>query len=385
MSSKPEASSADTGLDGIVVARTQKSKVDGLIGKLQYHGYNVFDLAPKASFEEVAYLLWHNKLPNQSELDSLKASLRSGRQLRMEIIELMKVLPRATHPMAVLRTAVSAMAAFDPDAEDNGPQANLGKAHRLTAVIPTIIATWERIRTDKPILFPQKSLDHSENFLFMLSGTEPDEASIKALESYLVLLADHGMNASTFSARVTTSTLSDMYSAVTTAIGTLKGPSHGGANQKAMETFREIGSPENVDAWFDDAMENKRRIMGIGHRVYKTVDPRATILREDAKSLSNNNGGSKWFDIAERLEQKARQHEYFIERNLYPNVDYFSAIVLYELGIPDDQFTPMFAMSRVVGWTAHIMEQWEHNRLIRPRGEYIGPIDQPWVPIEDRD
>ncbi|MBN1120968.1 MAG: citrate synthase [Anaerolineae bacterium] len=384
MSSKPETASADTGLEGIIIARTQKSKVDGLIGKLQYHGYNVFDLAPKASFEEVAYLLWYNKLPNQSELDGLKASLRLDRQLRPEIIELMKVLPRTAHPMAVLRTAVSALSAFDPDADDNGPEANLKKAHRLTAVIPTIIATWERIRIDKPILFPQKTLDHTENFLFMINGAEPDETAVKALESYLVLLADHGMNASTFSSRVTTSTLSDMYSAVTTAIGTLKGPAHGGANQKAMETFREIGSPENVDAWFEGAIANKRRIAGIGHRVYKTMDPRATVLREDAKALSLTNGGSKWFDIAERLEQKTREHPYFIERNLYPNVDYFSAIVLYELGIPDDQFTPLFAMSRVIGWTAHIMEQWENNRLIRPRAEYVGPEDQPWLPLEER-
>lgn len=380
-----DAASATKGLEGIVIAKTQKSKVDGAIGKLQYHGYNIIDLANNASFEEVIYLLWNNKLPNAEELDALKQDLAEKRSLSPELIDIMKQLPATAHPMAVLRTAVSALGTLDPEAEDTSIAATKRKARKLVAAMPTMVATWERIRNGKEPIEPCTDLSIAANFLCMLKGADPTETEVQAVDTYLVLLADHGMNASTFSARVTTSTLSDVYSAITTAIGTLKGPSHGGANQKAMEQFQEIGSADNVDAWFEDAIANGRRIMGIGHRVYKTEDPRAKILRERSRALSEASGDTKWFDIAWGLEQRARQDEYFIERNLYANVDYYSAIVLQQAGIPVDQFTSLFAMSRSAGWMANIIEQWEDNRLIRPRGEYVGPEDLEWVPIEERE
>ncbi len=371
------------GLEGVVVAQTQKSKVEGDIGRLQYHGYNIMDLAAHARFEEVVFLLWHDKLPTQAELDSFHATLAQRYELEPGILSMMKSYPKDAHPMAVLRTAVSTMGLFDPEAEDNSPEVNYRKAVRLTAAMPTIVAAWERIRHGAEPLAPRKDLWLAENFLYMLKGQEPTLAESKAIDSFLVLLADHGMNASTFSARVTTSTLSDMYSAITTAIGTLKGSAHGGANQRAMEQFIEIGSPDNVDAWFDKAMAEGKRIMGIGHRVYKAEDPRAKFLRSAAKELATGEAKA-WYEIAYRLEQRARSHEYFIERNLHANVDYYSAIVLYQVGIPVDQFTPLFAMSRIAGWSAHIFEQWADNRLIRPRGEYIGPVGLEWVPIEKR-
>ncbi|HEC24079.1 MAG TPA: citrate synthase [Chloroflexi bacterium] len=372
------------GLEGIVIAQSRLSKVDGSIGKLQYCGYNIKDLAANALFEEVIFLLWNYRLPTQSELDTFRADLAAQRVLEPELLGMMKQFPKGTHPMSVLRTVVSAIGMFDPEAEDNSPEANQRKAARLASVMPTIVAAWERIRNDEEPIAPRDDLTLATNFLYMLKGTEPTETETDAVNTYLVLLADHGMNASTFSARVTTSTLSDIYSAITTAIGTLKGPAHGGANQKAMEQFMEIGSPDNVDAWFEQAMENKRRIMGIGHRVYKTEDPRATILRERSKALAESSGDRTWYEIAWRLEQRARSHEFFIERNLFANVDYYSAIVLYQVGIPVDLFTPLFAMSRVAGWSAHVMEQWADNRLIRPRAEYVGPEDLAWVPIEER-
>jgi citrate synthase len=375
----------EKGLAGIVIAETQLSKVQGDIGKLQYHGYNIKDLAENALFEEVVYLLWHNKLPNQSELDALMADLAAKRQLPAQLYEVMDLLPKKTHPMSALRTLVSALGMFDPQAEDNSLEANRRKAAVLTSAIPIIVAAWEHKRCGEDVVPPRDDLNLATNFLYMLKGTPPAEAEIDAVNTYLVLLADHGMNASTFSARVTTSTLADMYSAVTTAVGTLKGPAHGGANQAAMEQFMEIGSPANVDAWFDDAMANKKRIMGIGHRVYKTEDPRATILRARSNALSDSSGDSQWHEIAWNLEQRARSHSYFVERNLYANVDYYSAIVLYQAGIPVDQFTSLFTMSRIAGWTAHIIEQWADNRLIRPRAEYVGPVDQPWVPLAERD
>ena len=380
-----ETASTAKGLEGIVIAQTQKSKVQGDIGKLQYHGYDIMDLAENASFEEVVYLLWNNKLPNATELDEFEEQLAADRELQPELIDVMKKFPYDAHPMAVLRTIVSALGVFDDTADDTDEQALKDKARQLTATMPTIIAAWERIRHSQEPVAPRTELGHSANFLYMLTGREPSPTEVDAVDSYLILLADHGMNASTFSARVTTSTLADIYSAVTSAIGTLKGPAHGGANQKAMEQFQQIGDPANVDAWFEQTLAEGKRIFGIGHRVYKAEDPRAKILRRRAEALSQQSDeGRKWFEIAHKLEQRARADEYFIERNLYANVDYYSAIVLQQVGIPVDQFTPLFAMSRVAGWTAHIMEQWADNRLIRPRGEYVGPVDQAWVPIEAR-
>lgn len=380
----PENDTAGKGLQGIVIAQTQLSKVDGTIGKLQYHGYNIMDLAEKALFEEVIYLLWNNKLPNKAELDAFMAELAPDRVMPAELIEMMKSYPKGAHPMAVLRTAVSALGMMDSSAEDTSPESNYKKARKLTAVMGTIVAAWERIRNGQEPIAPRDDLALAANFLYMLTGEEPGEAEVDAIDAYLILLADHGVNASTFSARVTTSTLSDVYSAVTTAIGTLKGPAHGGANQKAMEQFMEVGSVDNVEAWFNDATETGKRVMGIGHRVYKAEDPRATVLRKRSEAMADSSGERTWYEIAFNLEQLARSNEHFIERKLFANVDYYSAVVLYQLNIPTDQFTPLFAMSRIAGWCAHIMEQWADNRLIRPRAEYIGPEDQPWISIEER-
>jgi citrate synthase len=372
------------GLEGVVVAETQKSKVDGAIGKLQYHGYNIFDLAEHATFEEVIYLLWYNKLPNKAELEAFKVELNAQRTLDDEIITRIKGFPKTAHPMAVLRSVISVLGAFDPEEADTSPASIMKKSIRLTGVMPTIIAAWERVRSGVEPIAPRADLSLAANFLYMLKGVEPGATEVRALDVYLILLADHGMNASTFSARVTTATLSDLYSAITTAIGTLKGPAHGGANEKAMEQFISVDSPDKVEAWFKDAMTAGKRLMGIGHRVYKVEDPRATILRKWAKELAVDGEVARWYEIAYRLEQQARTHEYFIERNLFANVDYYSAIVLYQVGIPVDQFTPLFAMSRIAGWTAHVMEQWQDNRLIRPRAQYVGPENVAWEPLEKR-
>ncbi|MGF1506568.1 MAG: citrate/2-methylcitrate synthase [Anaerolineae bacterium] len=382
--SSQSAPSAE-GLEGIVVTQTRLSKVEGDIGKLTYAGYNIMDLAEHAQFEEVVYLLWNLKLPNQSELDAFKADIRATQGITHVILEAMKHFPAESHPMAVLRSAVSMMALFDKNSEDNSIEANKAKALNLVATMPTIVAAWERIRSGNEPIAPHDSLDLAANFLYMMTGKEPTEAEVDAIDAYLVLLADHGLNASTFSSRVTTSTLADIYSAITTAIGTLKGAAHGGANQRAMEQFIDIGSVDNVDQWYADAQTTKRRIMGIGHRVYKAEDPRGTILRARAQALADAGVESKWFDIAYALDQKARSDEYYIERNLYANVDYYSAIVLRSVGIPVDQFTCLFAMSRAAGWCAHVIEQWENNRLIRPRAEYVGEMDLPWVPLEERE
>lgn len=379
------AAESSKGLEGVVIGESRLSLVNGTEGKLIYAGYDIGDLAANALFEEVIYLLWYGKLPARSELDAFNDRLSAQRELPPILIETMRSWPKTGHPMAALRSIVSALALFDPEAEDNSPEANERKAIRLTSVTPTIVAVWERLRQGKEPVAPRNDLGLAANFLYILNEKEPTQTEIDAINTYLVLLADHGVNASTFAARVTTSTLSDMYSAITTAIGTLKGFAHGGANQAAMEQFEEIGTPDNVDAWFEDAMATKKRVMGIGHRVYKALDPRASIMRKRAQDLVESRVvDPKWYEIATRLEDRARAHEFFIERNLYANVDYYSAIILASAGIPVDQFTPLFAMSRVPGWSAHVMEQWADNRLIRPHIEYIGPMGLQWVDIDRR-
>lgn len=373
------------GLEGVVVADTRLSRVQGDVGKLIYGGYDIKDLAENASFEEVIYLLWHGKLPTMAELESLRRALIAEMPLPAQIIDTMKVFPASAHPMGVLRTAVSMLGVFDPEAEDNSPEANRRKAVRLTAKIPTIIAAWGRIREGKEPVAPHADLGIAANFLYMLHGTQPTQTEVDAINVYLVLLADHGMNASTFTSRVVTSTDGDMYSAVTAAIGSLKGPKHGGANEAAMRMFQEVSQAESVDKWFQEEVKGKgRRIMGIGHRVYKALDPRANILEKHAAALCQRNNRCDLYQLAKRLADLAAADEYFSERKLYPNVDYYSAIVLDAVGIATDMMTPLFAMSRIAGWTAHIMEQWADNRLIRPRGNYIGPENLTWVPIEQR-
>jgi citrate synthase len=373
------------GLEGVVVADTRLSRVQGDIGRLIYGGYDIADLAENASFEEVIYLLWHGKLPTVAELESLRRAIIAEMPLPAQVIETMRTFPVSAHPMSVLRTAVSLLGVFDPEADDNSPEANRRKAVRLTARIPTIIAAWGRIREGKEPVAPHPDLGIAANFLYMLHGSEPNPTEVDAINVYLVLLADHGMNASTFTSRVVTSTDGDMYSAVTAAIGSLKGPKHGGANEAAMRMFYEISQAESVDKWFQEEVKGKgRRIMGIGHRVYKALDPRARILEKHAAALCQRNDRCNLYELAKRLADLAAADQYFIERNLYPNVDYYSAIVLDAVGIATDMMTPLFAMSRIAGWTAHIMEQWADNRLIRPRGNYIGPDNLTWVPIEQR-
>jgi citrate synthase len=373
------------GLEGVVIADTRLSKVMGDIGRLIYSGYDIQDLAENASFEEVVYLLWHNVLPTKAQLDEFRKTLIGDMALPAPMLTAMKTYPLSAHPMGVLRTAVSALGLHDPAAEDNSPEANKRKAQHLTAKIPTIIAAWARIRRGKEPIAPRNDLGIAANFLYMLHGTMPSDVEIDVVNVYLVLLADHGMNASTFTSRVVTSTDGDMYSAVTAAIGSLKGPKHGGANEAAMRMFREVSEADSVEAWFNAEVKGKgRRIMGIGHRVYKALDPRADVLRRRTEELCRVREKCGMLDVALALADLASKDQYFIERKLYPNVDYYSSIMLDAIGIETDMMTPLFAMSRIAGWTAHIIEQWNDNRLIRPRGNYVGPMDLQWVPIDER-
>jgi len=376
---------AKKGLEGIVVAESKTSLVNGAEGKLVYDGYAIETLAENALFEEVAFLLWNERLPNRAELENLRSAIATEAALPEAFLEQLKQYPLKADPMAMLRTAVSALAMYDADSEDNSVEANRRKAIRLTGQITTICAAWDRIRNGKAPIAPRKDLNLAQNFVYMLTGEEPDVTASEAINVYLVLLAEHGMNASTFASRVTVATGSDMHSGVVSGIGTLKGPSHGGANAEAMHMFLEIGDPANVEGWFKtNIKEGDRRIMGIGHRIYKALDPRAAILEEKAKALAESSGNEKWFQIAKKLAEAARADQYFIERKLYPNVDYYSAIVLYTIHLDVDMFTPLFAMARVVGWTAHIMEQFANNRLIRPDVNYVGPMGLQWVPIDQR-
>ncbi len=373
------------GLEGIVVADTKMSKVFGDIGRLVYAGYDIMDLAEHASFEEVVFLLWNNKLPTKVELERFNKTINENMSLPASLLANMKSYPTNAHPMAVLRTTVSTLGLHDSAAEDNSPDANIRKAIHLTAKIPTIIAAWARIRTGKEPIAPRGDLGLAANFLYMLHGAEPSEVEVGAVNVYLVLLADHGMNASTFTSRVVTSTDGDMYSAVTAAIGSLKGPKHGGANEAAMHMFWEVSKAQSVEKWFYDEVKGKgRRIMGIGHRVYKAPDPRAVILKKHAEELCAIKEKCGLLDVAKKLADLAANDQYFIERQLYPNVDYYSAIVLDAIGIETDMMTPLFAMSRIAGWSGHIIEQWADNRLIRPRGNFIGPTDRQWIPLAER-
>ena len=373
------------GLEGIVVADTRLSKVFGDVGRLVYSGYDIQDLAKNASFEEVIFLLWHGKLPTKTQLNRFRDNLISEMTLPAPVLAAMKTYPANAHPMAVLRTAVSGLGLYDAAAEDNSQDANFRKALHLTAKIPTIIAAWARIRKGQEPVAPREDLGLAANFLYMLHGHDPEPVEVEAINVYLVLLADHGMNASTFTSRVVTSTEGDMYSAVTAAIGSLKGPKHGGANEAAMRMFREVSKAESVEKWFQrEVKQHGRRIMGIGHRVYKAPDPRAEILKQHAHALCAMKQKCGLLEVADALADLASKDEYFIERQLFPNVDYYSAIVLDAIGIETDMMTPLFAMSRIAGWTAHIIEQWADNRLIRPRGNYIGPLDLKWIPLEER-
>jgi 2-methylcitrate synthase len=374
-----EANVAKAGLEGVVAAQSSISDVNGEEGKLVYAGYDIHDLAQQASFEEVIYLLWNGKLPSAAELATLKSELNSEIGLPSEIIELIRLLPKTANPMEMLRTVVSALGLYDPDGADNSLEANARKAIRLTAKFPIIVTTFQRVRNGLEPVHPHDELSLAGNFLYTLNAEEPDEVATRTMDVAFVLHADHELNASTFAARVTAATMSDMYSAIVSAIGTLKGPLHGGANEGVIKNLLEIGSVEAVEAWVKDAFAHKKKIMGFGHRVYRTVDPRATHLVEMSRQLGERTGETKWYEMSRRMEEVVMR-----EKHLNANVDFYSASTYYALGIPTDLFTPIFACSRISGWTAHVLEQFRSNRLIRPRAEYVGPRGLKYVPIEHR-
>lgn len=375
----------NSGLEGVVVAQTRLSAIDGEKGELIYGGYDIDDLARNATFEEVAFLLWNGRLPNTQELQELNDQLVAERELPEAILAMMRGFPSDSDAMGALRTVVSALGLHDPEANDNSEEANRRKAIKLTARMPTIVAAFDRLRKGKAPVSPRKDLSTAANFLYMLNDQEPEELRVRTFDAALTLHAEHGMNASTFSARVTAGTLSDIYSAITSAVGTLKGPLHGGANTRVMETLEKIDeSGVDPDQWVVDALARKERIMGFGHRVYKAVDPRATVLRELADAIMQGKDETKWLDLSDRVRETMAREMEQRGRPIYPNVDFFSASVYTTLGIDKDLFTPIFAMARVTGWTAHLFEQYANNRLIRPKAEYTGPRDLRVTPIEER-
>jgi citrate synthase len=374
-----EANLAKAGLEGVVAAQSSISDVDGVEGKLIYAGYDIHDLAKHATFEEVIFLLWNGKLPTAAQLDQLKFQLNSETRLPGEIIQLIASIPRTANPMDMLRTVVSALGLYDPDAADNSIEANVRKAVRLTAKFPIIVTTFQRVRNAQEPVQPRADLSLAGNFLYTLNGSDPNDIATRTMDVAFILHADHELNASTFAARVTAATMSDMYSAIVSAIGTLKGPLHGGANEGVIKNLIEIGAVEAVEPWVKNAFANKEKIMGFGHRVYRTVDPRATHLAEMSRKLGERTGETKWYEMSKKMEEVVMR-----EKRLNANVDFYSASTYYALGVPTDLFTPIFACSRISGWTAHVLEQFRNNRLIRPRAEYIGPRDLKYVPIEQR-
>ncbi|MBI2915677.1 MAG: citrate synthase [Elusimicrobia bacterium] len=374
-----KSSPAHAGLEDTVAGESSICFIDGHRSRLIYRGYSIDDLAKSATFEEVAYLLLFKKLPAQSELKSFSDQLKSQRALPNQFIERMSSIPKELHPMSVLRTLVSALSFYDPDAELMNHDSNLKRAVRVIAQAPAVIAAWDRIRKGKKTVDPRSDLNHAANFLWMLHGKEPDALASQAMELYLVLLADHELNASTFACRVTASTLSDYYSGMTSAIGALKGPLHGGANEQVLKMILEVGEVSHVEEYLKKAFAEKKKIMGFGHRVYKVMDPRSPLLKEMSEKICVKTGNEKLFQITEKIEEIVCS-----VKKLPSNVDFFSATLLYSLGIPVDLFTPMFVLSRISGWSAHYLEQISDNRLLRPRAEYTGALDLPFIPLENR-
>lgn len=369
------------GLEGIVANSTRLSHVVGDKGELVYAGYDINELAGKVSYEEVVYLLWNNRLPNRSELEKCALQLRNERELPAGVIDFLKSAPPKANPMDVIRTAVSMLGLYDADMDKEvTPEINKNRARSITAKIGIIAAYFHRARSGKSLPPVRKDLSEAAHFLYLMNGEEPSQEAAATLDVAFVLHADHGMNASTFSARVTISTLTDFYSAITSAIGTLKGPLHGGANEGVIHMLEEIGDEKNVDAYIEKQLAEKKKIMGIGHRVYKTLDPRAPHLRAMAVKLSEKVGEPKWIRMSERIAELMKQ-----KKNLNANVDFYSATVYHSLGIPTDLFTPVFAIARCSGWCAHVLEQLEDNRLYRPLSEYVGePVGKKVVPIDQR-
>jgi 2-methylcitrate synthase len=374
-----ERSVTDRGLREIVAAQTRLSDIDGQAGRLWYVGYDINDLAGRTSYEEVVHLLHELRLPTQSELDTLTDFMVEEREVSKFLQDLMPTLAQQTSPMSMLRTSVSAASAYDPDGWDDSVEADRRKALRLIAKTPTLLAMYHRMRTGQEIVPPNTKLPHAANFLHMLLGLEPSQEDAEVIDTTFVLYADHTMNASTFTARIVASTLADMFSAITAAIAALKGPLHGGANEESMKMLEEVGSPDRAEAYVRDRLERHQKVMGFGHAVYKTMDPRAVVLKRLSKETGERHGDTSWYEISEAIERTVAE-----QKGLFPNVDFYAASVYHTLGIPTDLMTPIFAVARMAGWTAHVREQYADNRIIRPGSEYVGPVDQTWVPIDER-
>ena len=379
MSTATETTAAAEGLRGVVAAQSAIGDVNGEQGILIYQGYDIHDLAEHSTFEEVIFLLWNGRLPSTDELAELEGRLRNNYEVPPAVIELMKQFPATADPMDVLRTAVSALDFYDSNGHGTDRETAVKAAVRITGQIGTIAAAWDRIRNGKDVVAPDHTLGIAENFLYMLRGERPDADEAHMFDVCLILHADHELNASTFTTRVVSGTLAGMYGAVTAGIAALAGPLHGGANTNVMKMLIGIGDLDKVDAWVDNALEEKKKIMGIGHAVYKTEDPRATWLRKYSKHMADKTGVSKWYEMSRRIEQLMLE-----KKSMHPNVDFYSASTYYLMNIPLDLYTPIFAVSRISGWTGHILEQYGHNKLIRPRAEYIGKRDQKYVAIGER-
>ncbi|MBL0331539.1 MAG: citrate synthase [Chlorobiota bacterium] len=366
------------GLEDIIAGQTSICFIDGTEGRLVYRGYNIHDLV-KGSFEETSYLLLYGVLPTESQLKDFTIGLKKELTLPIEVINFIKTLPKDEHPMASLRSAVSFLGHFDSASEDNSHPSNIRKSISLIAKTSMIVAYINSSRNGGEFTAPNPDFSFAKNFLWMVYGSEPNDRDVNIMDTALILHADHEFNASTFTARVIAATLSDMYSAVTGAIGALKGPLHGGANEQVMKMLLEVGTVDNAKAWITDALINKKKIMGFGHRVYKTEDPRATHLRKMSKDIGIEEGQTQWYQISEIIEQFILE-----QKGLYPNVDFYSASTYYVMGIPFDLYTPIFAASRIAGWCAHVIEQHDDNRLIRPAGDYIGKTNETYVDIANR-
>jgi citrate synthase len=372
---------AGKGLEGIVAANSGICWIDGEAGVLAYRGIDIHELAEHSTFEETTYLLWNGSLPNESALHEFETQLALAREIDPRIVDMLRSFPTSATPMEVLRTAVSALSFYDADEKDNSHDANVRKSYRLTAQIAMIVTTYDRIRKGLEIIPPDRALTHAANFLWMLTGQQPSATATKTLDVALILHADHELNASTFAARVIAATLSDVHSAITGAIGALKGPLHGGANEAVMRLLYAIdkAGADPVE-YVQNLLATKQKISGFGHRVYKTEDPRATHLRRMSEQLGKDSGNAKWFDMSRAIELCINS-----SKRLNANVDFYSASTYEALGIDIDLYTPIFAVSRIAGWTAHVIEQLDDNRLIRPRAEYIGPAyPTHWVPVEER-
>jgi len=372
---------APKGLEGVVATASGICYIDGEHGVLAYRGIDIHELADHSTFEETCYLLWFGKLPTRDQLKSLRERLAEERKLDASIYHRLSLVPKHALPMDVLRTMVSTLSFFDPEEKNNDREANVHKAIRLTSQIAMIVAAYDRIRKGKPVVEPDRSLSHAANFLWMLNGTQPSATAERALDIALILHADHELNASTFAARVTAATLSDMHSAITSAIGTLKGPLHGGANEAVFRILEAIdASGADPVEYVKGMLAQKKKIPGFGHRVYHTEDPRATHLRQMSRDLGHSSGETKWFEISHQIEEFVKG-----DKKLNANVDFYSASTYHTLGIDVDLFTPVFAVSRISGWTAHVIEQLDDNRLIRPRADYVGPVyPNHYVPIRER-